>query len=345
MRGVSLTQPVLAFFFLIWGVSLTHPMLVLLFIAGVPLTHLLLASFLSGVCLLHIPRWLHFYAGSLSCWFLEFHIPCWVFVVVVVFVLGVSLTHPVLFFSSLFFRRSFSYTSRSSFIFVRGVSLTHPVLPSFFCGGFLLHIPSWLHFYLGSFSCTSRAFLFLSGEFLLHIPCWLFLCVELLWYAVFSEDNPWRKEPGGRWPRLKKKKRKKSEKVTLKTEKEPYNTLYRAEQNRTKTGAGFFMLKFFLTCPMLACSCWEFMLHLLCWLLDVGSFCYTSCAWCFMWWVSLTHPLLASLRGKFLLHILCRLTYVGSSSYTSCAGFVWGVSLTQPVLASLCGEFLLQVLC
>ena len=29
--------------------------------------------------------------------------------------------------------------------------------------------------------------------------------------------------------------RKKSEKVTLKTEKEPYNTLYRAEQNQTKT--------------------------------------------------------------------------------------------------------------
>ena len=108
------------------------------------------------------------------------------------------------------------------------------------------------------------------------------------------------------------------------------------------------MWKFFLTCPMLACSCWEFILHILCWLLDVGSFCYTSCAWCWllcvgsfsytscagflMWGVFLTHPELASLCGEF--------------SYTSCAGFfVWGVSLTCTVLASSCEEFLLHIPC
>ena len=58
----------------------------------------------------------------------------------------------------------------------------------FLSGEFLLHVPCWLHFYLGSFSYTSRAgFIFiwgvslthpvlasfLSGEFLLHISCWL----------------------------------------------------------------------------------------------------------------------------------------------------------------------------
>ena len=124
--------------------------------------------------------------------------------------------------------------------------------------------------------------------------------------------------------------------------KKPYNTLNRTQQTTSKKN----WVKFFLTCPMLACSCWEFILHILCWLLDVGSFYYTSCAWCFMWGVSLTHPLLASLCGEFLLHILCRLPYVGSFSYTSCAGFfVWGIFLTHTVLASLCGEFLLHVLC
>ena len=76
---------------------------------------------------------------------------------------GVSLTHPVL----------------VSFI-IWGVSLTQSVLFfSFFffflSGKFLLHIPCWLHFYLGSFSYTSHASLTkkYSGEYPLHIPCWL----------------------------------------------------------------------------------------------------------------------------------------------------------------------------
>ena len=148
--------------------------------------------FLSGEFLLHIP-----------CWFIlyfiieEFllHIPCWL---------------P-------FYPRNFSYTSHAGLIFVWGVSLTHPVLASFLSGGvslthpvlavllsgkFLSHMPCWLYFSVGSFSFTSHAGFFyfnlgsfsytyragfsfirgssfkhpvlasfLCGEFLLHIPC------------------------------------------------------------------------------------------------------------------------------------------------------------------------------
>ena len=208
-------------FTFLWGVSRTHP---------------LLTSYLCGEFLLHIPFCLRFYPGSLSdtfcadvvfvvfylgsfsytsraglfCLFLlgEFllHIPCWVH----------------------FYRGSFSYTSRAGFIFILGVSLTHPVLASFFIyflfifiwGVSLTHPMLDLHpvlffffffflfsfflflffylwsfsytscagffFYWGSFSYTSHAGLifiggvsfthpvlasFLSGEFLLHPPC------------------------------------------------------------------------------------------------------------------------------------------------------------------------------
>ena len=62
------------------------------------------------------------------------------------------------------------------------------MLASFLSREFLLHLLCLLHFYLGSFSYTSRAgFIFmwgvslkhpvlasiLYGKFLLHIPCWL----------------------------------------------------------------------------------------------------------------------------------------------------------------------------
>ncbi len=181
-------------FIFMWGVSLKHPVL---------------ASFLCGEPLLHIPCWLPFLSGGFL-----LHIPCWLY-----FSLG-----------------SISYTSGAGFIFMRGVSLTHPVWALFLSWEFLLHIPAcflwrggwgggglthpmlllfscffsffffllffpfccgeflleillgWLYLNLGSFSYTSRAgfpFLwgvslthpmlssFLSGEFLLHIPCWL----------------------------------------------------------------------------------------------------------------------------------------------------------------------------
>ncbi len=78
-----------------------------------------------------------------------------------------------------FLSRTFSDTSHADFIFIAGVYLTHPVvalllflllsrefpvLASFLSWEFLLHIPCWLHFYLGSFSYTSLpGFTFLWG--------------------------------------------------------------------------------------------------------------------------------------------------------------------------------------
>ena len=101
------------------------------------------------------------------------------------FMWGVSLTHPVLvrYLSGdflldipclLYFSlETFYYISDVCFIFHCGVSLTHPLLANFFflsffffSGEFLLHIPCWLHFYLGSFSYTSHAGFFLNlGSF------------------------------------------------------------------------------------------------------------------------------------------------------------------------------------
>ena len=117
----------------LWGVSL------LLLIWGVSLSHPVLASFLSGEFLLHIPCCLHFMLAFCCC--------CCC-------CLG-SFSHTPLLFSFLFW----------------GVSLTRPVLASFLTEEFLLHIPCCLHFYLGSFSHTSRAafilcwLFFLSGDF------------------------------------------------------------------------------------------------------------------------------------------------------------------------------------
>ena len=173
MRGVSLvTLPMLSsilcklfLIFFICVVSLLHPILVSSFFSffffkiwGASLTHLMLVSFLSAEFLLHIPRWLNFYAGSFSytshggfifiwrvslthlkqalCFCGEFliHIPCWLLFLIC----RVSLTHPVL----------------ASFV-ILGVTLTHPILALFLSGEFLLHIPCWLYFSVGSFSFTS----------------------------------------------------------------------------------------------------------------------------------------------------------------------------------------------
>ena len=117
-------------------------------------------SLLSGELLLNISCWLHFYVGNFSYtshagFFFssgEFllNIPCWLH-----FDVGSS-----------------SYTSRADLVFVWGVSLTHPMLALYFCGQFLLHSFCWLlfliwvfllhipccpfFFYLGSFSYTSH---------------------------------------------------------------------------------------------------------------------------------------------------------------------------------------------
>ena len=133
-----------------------------------------------------------------------------------------------------------------------------------------------------------------------------------------------------------------------------------------------------LTHPVLAVLCGEFLRHILCWLLYVGSFSYTYRASFFIWRVSLTYPMLASLRGEFLLCTpwwlldVCLtvtspgdwwLLHVGIFSYTSrgCAyhtnclsktNLSVGVSslkkkkvlnsLTHLMLASFCMEFLLK---
>ena len=97
-------------------------------------------------------------------------------------------------------------------------------------------------------------------------------------------------------------------------------------------GAGFFVWGVSPTHPVLASLCGEFLLHILCWLLCVGSFSYTSCAGFFGWGVSLTCTVLASWCGEFLLHIPCWLLYMGYFSYIS-------------MLASLCWLFLLHILC
>ena len=150
---------------------------------GETLIHLVLASFLSGEFLLHIPCLLHFYLGvslthAVLASFLSgkfhLHIPCWLH-----FNLG-----------------SFSYTSHASFIIMPGVFLTRPVLSSTECKEFLLHIASshifvFLFLFVWVVSLTHPIlfsfffllffpfffsflfFLFLSADFLLHIPCWL----------------------------------------------------------------------------------------------------------------------------------------------------------------------------
>ena len=122
-----------------------------IFMRGVSQTHPVLALFLSGEFLLHIPFLLYFFgwAGWVgrSSYTGEFllHIPCW----------------GCLFFVCLFLNLgSFSYRSRAGFVFMRGVSLTHPVLAFFFFLSrvFLLHIPClpMLAFCVGSFSYTSH---------------------------------------------------------------------------------------------------------------------------------------------------------------------------------------------
>ena len=138
---------------------------------------------------------------------------------------------------------SFSYTSRADFFFMWGVSLTHPELTSFLCGEFLLHIPSWLLFMWGVSLTHPMLASFWCGEFLLHILSWLlfyvgsfsytsragcFWCEELLSSAVYSEDNPLRKELGASGPR-----RKVFKKCHSQTSEGSPRTIW-TEQNKTK---------------------------------------------------------------------------------------------------------------
>ena len=232
------------------------------------------------------------------------------------------------------------------------------MLASFSYGEYLLLLPCWLHFYVGSFSYTSHAsssssssfffFFFYAGsfsytsraalifmrgvsltypvlscflckEFLLHIPCCFLFSFLFFW-------------GGG--------------------------------------GGGLLHIQCWFHFYVWSFSCishagvifiWEYLLRIACWFhFYLGSFSYTSRAsfhwisghisFIFMWGISLTHPMLTLfLCGKFLLHIPCCLHFSAwSFSYTSHADFVfmWKVSLTHPVLPSFfCLEFLLHIPC
>ena len=162
-----------------WDVSFTHPLLTsvlsgelllhipclitfsFLFIWGVSLTDLVLVSWLCDEFLTHIPSsgefllriqcWFNFYVGSFSYTSRAGFICMW----------GVSLTHPEFW----------------------GVSLTHPMLVSLLSGEFLLHIPCWFHFMWGVSLTHPVLASFLSWEFLLHIPCWLYFYLGFHFYV------------------------------------------------------------------------------------------------------------------------------------------------------------------
>ena len=159
-----------------WGVCLAHPVL---------------ASFLSGKFLLHIPCWLYISVGSFSYtshagFFFSYNLGSFSSAshAGFIFTWGVSLTHSMLtlflcgtFFSFfllpshagvIFYLGSISYPSRAGFIFIWGVSLIHPVLALISSGDFLLHISSWIYFSVGRFSYTYHPgifFLFFSFFF------------------------------------------------------------------------------------------------------------------------------------------------------------------------------------
>ena len=121
MQGISLTEPMLASFFLFFLSWEFHLHILCWFL------------FSSEEFLLHIPCWLHFYLGSFSFTSLAGFIFIW----------GVSLTHPMLtsflygeFLLHIpcwlhFYQGNFSCTSRGDFFFMCGVSLAHPVLAFF----------------------------------------------------------------------------------------------------------------------------------------------------------------------------------------------------------------------
>ena len=252
----------------------------------------MLASFLFGEFLLHIPCWRHFYLVSFS-----------------------DTSRAVLFFL-VSFPGSFSW----------GVSLTHPLLVSFLSGELLLHIPCWRHFYLWSFSYTSRTGFILFQYFLWYIRWWL------LFMRGVSLTHPgcfifiWGVSPT-----------------------HPVLVSFLSEAFLLHIPCCSFLFVCFLFLEFLLGSFsytsragWiltrEFLLHILCWLhLYLESFSYTSCAdFLFLWGVSLTHPMLPSfLCGEFLLHIPCLSWF-----------FMQGVSLTHHMLALLlCGEFLIHIPC
>ena len=234
---------------------------------------------------------------------------------------------------------SFPHTSRAGFVFIWWVSFTHPVLALFLSGEFLLHIPCWLHFSVGSFSHTSCAgFLFHLGSFSytshagFYFYLWSFSYTPHAWLLLLLPPPPpptfliWG--------------------VSL---THPVLALFFSGEFLLHIPCWLLLLTSWgvsLTHPMLpSFLCGEFLSYILCWLLFssgksradlifvLGTFSYTSRAgFIFLWEVSLAH----TMRDSFTLLLLIFFFFF----------FIWGVSLAHPVLALFfSGEFLSYILC
>ena len=219
------------------------------------------------------------------------------------------------------------------------------MLTLFLCGEFLLHIPYWRHFYLGSISYWLLLFSFSFFLFYLGSFSYTSLAPLIFMQGVFHRG------------------------ISL---KHSVLAFYVGSFSYTSHAGFIFIGGVYLTHPMLdLLFCREFLSKIPCFFIFfiflsflyfffkygefllhipyslhfyVGSFYYTSHAdfvfmygFILIWRVSLTYPMLASfLSGEFLLHIPCWLRfYLRSFSYTSRASFTFilGVSLTHPMLA------------
>ena len=149
----------------------------LLYLGSIPHTSRAAVIFIWGVSLTH-PMLALFFCGEFL-----LHIPCWLFCFLFFCFKSREFLLPIPCWLC------FSYTSRTGFFFffffffflnLGRFSYTSHAGFIYKWGGVFLHIPYWLYFYLGSFSYTSHA-CFLCGEFLLHITCWLFFFLSLMW--------------------------------------------------------------------------------------------------------------------------------------------------------------------
>ena len=210
-----------------------------------------------------------------------------------------------------------------------GVSLKHPVLASFLSGEFLLNIPCWLHFYVGSFSYTTRAdFGFMRGVCLTHPVLYWFLCKEFLlhiscsllsfFYSFFLSREFLLHIPC--W----------------------FLLVFRGRFSHISHAGFIFIWGVSLTHPVLASLLSvEFLLHIPCCIYSsVWSFSYISQAGFFRFFRKTFNLVSFSYVSRWL-HF-----YLGSFSYTSRDGltFIRRVPLTQPMLALVfCGRFLLHI--
>ena len=246
-------------FIFMWGVFLTHPVL---------------ASFLSGEFLLYIPYWLHFYLARCS------YISRAGFVII----WGASPKHAV----------SLPHLMLASFFdfLMWGVSYTSHAGFFFSSGEFLLNIPCWVHFDVGSFSYTSHVCFISLWEVLLHVPCWLHF-----YLASFSY-----------------------------TSRAGFIIIWLDYYPKHPMLASFSGREFLLHIP-----CWLLKTNLVGFsytshtVLFIYIYIFLNIYIFLIWGVSLTHPMFALfLCGDFFLHVPCWLHfYLGSFSYTSHAGYIF----------------------